>query len=143
MKIALKTQAASSATAIERMATRVIKQRLVSQYCHGGIVIGGDLYHATSTHGLCKVQSSDWSPEKWQLIDIGTDRDLSALMLFEKIEGMPYDWFGLLAFAGLNAADSNKLYCFEWCWWAATGTPPTERITPEMLLRLAIKDGAS
>jgi hypothetical protein len=134
MKLALRRDAASDATALQAFACKVIKARLVSQFCHGAIVVGDNLYHATGTHGLHMLTKDQWNPEKWFLIDLGEKQDARVINLFEQIKGMPYDWFSLLAFAGLNAKDGNKLYCFEWCWWCIHGAPPDTRVTPEMLI---------
>ena len=56
--------------------------------------------------------------------------------LFEQYKGTKYDWFSLIAFVGLSASDSDKLYCFEWMWLAVTQQNPNFRVTPEILLAL-------
>jgi hypothetical protein len=139
MKIALRRDAASDATTMQRFACAVIKARLVSQYCHGGIIIKGDLYHATATHGLHKIEAGQWTPDRWDVFDLGIERDAEALALFEKHAGMNYDWFSLLAFVGPRVSDETRVYCFEWAWWSSTGEVPTVRITPEMLILLSAK----
>lgn len=138
MKIALRRTSATDATPFQAFACKVIKARLVSQFCHGAIVINGDLYQATGTRNLHKVPDGQWNPDNWLLVDIGTQRDAAALQLFADNEGMLYDLFSLLAFIGLHAQDANRVYCFEWCYWAVTGQRPTERITPEVMLNIAL-----
>ena len=140
MKLALRRDAASNATWMQALACKIIKARLVSQFCHGGIVVGDNLYHATGTHGLHMVPAGQWTPDNWLLIDIGTNQDLRVLNLFEQVNGMPYDWFSLLAFAGFRYEDITKVYCFEWCYWCIHGAPPTGRVTPEMLILEAVHD---
>ena len=137
MQLALRMDAPTNATLPQLISCFAIKARLVSHYCHGGIVIDGRLYHATSARGLHVLDANKWSPTKWVLVDIGTERDTQALELFQRFEGADYDWFSLLAFVGLPIRDQNRFYCFEWCWLAMTGEHPTARVTPEQLLLLS------
>ena len=139
MLLALRKDAPAGASLLQRFFCWVIKARLVSQYCHGGIVIDGVLYHSTSTLGLHKLDAVAWTPKSWDLIDIGGD-DAVALSIFTRHEGAAYDWFSLLAFVGLRARDRDRMYCFEWCWLAQTGELPTFRVTPEMLTTFALGD---
>jgi len=133
VKLALRRGPAEHATFWQKLASWTIKARLVSQYSHAGIVIDGRLFHATSSRGLHVLEAGEWSPEKWDLVTVKRNNE-EALSLFSKYEGAAYDWFSLLAFVGLGVRDSRRMYCFEWCWLAMTGTVPTKRITPEMLL---------
>ena len=140
MKLALRRDAPSNATPLQTLACKVIKARLVSQFSHGGIVVGDNLYHSTGSRGLHMLEAHEWNPSNWLLIELGTTQDLRVLNLFERVKGMKYDWFSLLAFAGLSARDGNRVYCFEWCWWCITGAPPSTRVTPEMLILEAAHD---
>lgn len=133
MLLALRTQPATDATLLDKLAHWLIKARLVTRYPHAGIVIGDRLFHATARRGL---HESDYTPERWTLIDVGGDDD-AALALFREREGSGYDWFSLLAFVGLKARDSRRYYCYEWAYHAITGQHPTGRVTPETLLVLA------
>ena len=135
MKLALRTQPASDAKWLDKAAHEVIKARLVTRYPHAGIVIGDTLYHATAKRGL---HASEYTPERWTLIDIPGD-DMDALRLFAEWDGAQYDWFSLLAFVGLRARDSSRMYCYEWCYLALTGEHPKGRVTPETLLAVALK----
>jgi len=147
MKLALRRDAPSSATVIQEFICWVIQARLVSQYSHGGIVIDGDLYQITAAKGWQKVNSGEWSPEKWDLTDFKGDearvRELFAQkaqppagrfkrFIWKLLKG--YDWFGLLAFTGPRVRVSWMDYCFEWCFLAITGQAPNGRVTPETLL---------
>lgn len=137
MKLALRKTAPTNATWLQRLACWAIKARLVSQYCHGGIVINGELFHATAAHGLHSLPAGQWSPDNWDLIELGDAHwHHSALKLFAHYQGARYDWVSLLAFVGLRVRDHDRMYCFEWCWLAMTGQVATERVTPEMLLTL-------
>jgi hypothetical protein len=119
-----------------RLAVWLIRNRLVSRYSHGGIVIHGYLYHANASHGVSSELFVD-GPE-WELLDIDGD-DVEALCRFAENEGSGYDWFSLLAFALIPARDSRRWYCFELCYLLMTGKNPTERVTPEDLLLLALR----
>ncbi len=133
MKLALRKGPPANATIWQSIACWVIKARLASRYCHGGIVIDGNLYHSTSALGLHKLRAGDWTPKNWDLIDIDADAD-AAKHLFTMHIGAKYDWLSLLAFVGISARDRERMYCFEWCWMAITGEAPTFRVTPEILL---------
>jgi hypothetical protein len=139
MLLALRKTAPRGATLWQRFACWVIKVRLVSQYCHGGIVIDGALYHSTSSKGLHRIAPGDWDVERWDLIDVEADEG-AALAAFQKHQHAAYDWFSLLAFAGLPARDSERFYCFEWCWLAMTGEAARKRVTPEMLITTSLDD---
>lgn len=133
MKLALRTGAAPDASWLGRLSAEAIKIRLVTDYPHAGIVIGETLYHATSKHGLT---SQPFQGEGWRVVEVGGD-DAQALRLFEQHKGAGYDWISLLAFVLVSASDSQRWYCYEWCWYAMTGRRPKGRVTPEMLLDLA------
>jgi len=134
MKLALRTKPASDAWN-HRLANWIIKSRLVTRYSHSGIVIGNTLYHSTATDGV--IKTDDWTPENWVLIDVGGN-DQKALDVFDSLEGGRYDWFSLLAFVGIKARDSKAAYCYELSAHMMTGKHPTDRVTPEDLLMLAI-----
>ena len=138
MILALRKTAPTNATIWQRIACWIIKARLVSAYCHGGIVIDGVLMHSTSDDGLHAVGPGYWTPEHWDLFDVGGD-DKRAVQIFRAMQGTPYDWVSLLAFVGLRVSDARRMYCFEWCWLAMTGSSPGIRVTPEMLLLLPRK----
>ena len=140
MKLALRTTAATDATKLAKFTAWAIRARLVSQYCHGGVVIGNVLYHATAQHG---VVCSDFTVEHWDLIDLGNGLDADALARVLPLLGAGYDWFSLLAFViPADATDSQRWYCFELCWYLMTGENPTFRVTPEMLLKKSIEINA-
>ena len=136
MQLALRKDPPAKARWWQRFSCWVIKARLVSDYCHAGVVIDGHLYHATSGRGLHCLAPSQWSPERWDLINIAAD-EAAALYEFRRLSGAKYDWVSLLSFVGLRVRDSSRMYCFEWCWIAITGEVPRRRITPEAILRKA------
>lgn len=133
MILALRKTSPTNATLWQRIACWIIKARLVSAYCHGGIVINGYLIHSTSDLGLHAVRPDQWTPAHWDLFEVDCD-DNRAMRNYEALAGAPYDWFSLLAFVGLKARDAKRFYCFEWCYLAMTGESPTVRVTPEMML---------
>jgi hypothetical protein len=137
MLLALKKTNPSNATRIQRLSAWVIKARLVSQYSHGGIVINGDLYHATAANGLHKLKAEKWTPEAWEIYDVGGD-DTRALELFELYKGAAYAWLRILTFVGVpQLSDATKMYCFEVCYLLRWQKMSTERMTPEILLALS------
>lgn len=151
MLLALRKDPPVGATLWQRFSCWVIRARLVSQYSHGGIVIDGALYHITSFGGAHVLQPGQWSPARWDLVDVGGD-DTQAVELFRRVQAPPkapmrrliwrmvngYDWFSLLAFAGPPVRVSWLRYCFELCWLMRTGEEPSRRVTPEALLFLAV-----
>lgn len=135
MYYAFRKTAADGASALQRAAAALTRERLVSDYCHGGIVIGDRLYHVNTKDGL---HSTSFDPEKWDLFYIGDSFDKFALILFSQLKGTKYDWFSLLAFAiPYTFTDSKRLYCFEWM-ALASGLKFEGRVTPEMLLKHAL-----
>lgn len=150
MKLALRKDAPAGATLWQRFTCWVIKARLASQYCHGGIVIDGTLYHITSADGPHTLGPGQWSPERWVLIDFGGDDALAKVRFYDAtnhpqgpvkrwvwhaVKG--YDWVSLLAFAGITARVRWLHYCFELVWFMRTGQAPKFRVTPEMLILLS------
>jgi hypothetical protein len=130
MKLALRKGPAPDANALGKLSATAIKLRIVTNYPHSGIVIDGDLYHATAQHG---VIAEPFDPEGWEVFDIGGD-DARALSLFKEQEHKGYDWVSLFAFVMVNASDSQRWYCFELSFYLMTGKRPGDRVTPETLL---------
>lgn len=132
MMLALRATASDSGTWWDRVIASVVRWRLASAWCHGGIVIGDVLYQCNPEHGL--HATTDWTPSKWDLIYLGDSRDAAALALFAQRAGAPYDWPGILGFAlPWVRGDLLALYCFEWC-GLAMGAPAERWMTPERLL---------
>lgn len=151
MLLALRRNPSEHATRWQRFACWVIKARLVSQFSHGGIVINGTLYHSTAAHGPHSLSPGEWTPERWDLFDIGGD-DQRAIAEFQAACTPPqgwwqrvwwritkgYDTFSLLAFVGLAVRVSWLHYCFELADRMRTGKKPRGRVTPETLLVYAL-----
>jgi hypothetical protein len=131
VKLALKHAPPSGL--FKRLFHWITAARLVTRYPHAGIVIDDMLYHSNLSNGL---HSERFLPAGWDLFEVA-DADGLALPRFVDLESTPYDIFGLLAFIlPWNVSDSSRLYCYEWCWLAITGTQPRRRVTPEDLLAL-------
>lgn len=148
MKLALRSTAATRGTTIHKLSTAVIRAVLCTDYPHAGIVIGGTLYHSNAEHGLHAV--SEFSPEKWVLIDLGDEADEKVVQTFEQLKGTPYDWLELFDFTvlrngmkivrkipGVGDKLGEWMYCYQWCYLAMTGQRPVKRVTAETLLLLA------
>lgn len=136
MKLALRYDLPDDAPINAKMGATAIEVRIVTQYAHGGIVIGNDLYHANVAHGSHVEKDADLSG--YVLIDLGTDLDERALQIFKKVEGTGYDWFSLFAFVLVPSRDSKRHYCYELCYLLITGRIPCERVTPETLTMLTL-----
>jgi hypothetical protein len=139
MHLALRSDPPVNATHWQGFVCGVIKARLVSQWSHGGVVIRGDLYHATAHDGLNVVKAGNWTPERWDLFNLPDFLDPQAYRLFIQYQGAKYDWKSLLAFVGVKEEDNARFYCFEWCYLAITGQLPQGRVTPEVLLSLTMR----
>lgn len=138
MQLALKKTASSNATLLQRLCAAAIRWRLVSQYCHGGIVINGEMYHATALAGLHK---SAFEPSKWQLYELGNTYDAYVLRQFSRFKDAPYDKWGILGFElPFNFGKKDSFYCFEWCNFAMLGDRRTVRVTAELLLTRLLND---
>jgi hypothetical protein len=115
---------------------QLTKTRLVTQYPHSGIVIDGILYEATFKHG---VRSIKFDPSGWDLFKIHKVGKTDMLARFAQVKGRPYDWFSLLAFVvPFRASVAKWLYCYEFCSFMLNGNNPSQRITPEILLKEVI-----
>lgn len=147
MLLALRSDAPVGANWLQRLFCWLIRNRLVSMWCHGGIVIDGVLYHSTILRGPHTLQPGEWAPTHWDLFDMGGDDDKArelfaiacqppenkfARIIWKFTKG--YDIFSLIAFVGPNIRVSWLHYCFELCHLMYTGTFPVKRITPEILL---------
>lgn len=134
MMLALRRTAAENATWWQRLFAWATRVRLVSDYCHGGIVINGMMYQVNAARGL---HVSTYDPAKWDVYDVlGSDE--TALLLFDLWQHARYDYIGLLAFVTpWRFGRADRLYCFEWC-ALCLGIPITDRITPERLLAAAL-----
>ncbi len=117
---------------LHKLSAWLISFRLVSEYHHGGIVCDGVLYDVTAKHNM---SASKFDNEGWDLIRVYTTKE-KVLSLYKKHKDVKYDYFSLLAFLGLKASDSKRLYCFEWCYLVITGDKPKGRVTVETLLRI-------
>lgn len=135
--LALRQTAASSATRLQRTVCAGVRWRLVSDYCHGGIISDGVLYHSTIQRGL--HSTTDFEPEKWDLILLPAHLKPRFMAVYERFEGAKYDWFSQFAFViPARFSDSTRLYCFEFC-AEVLGLDTRYRITPEDCLRAALK----
>ena len=137
--LALRRDAASNATWWQRALCALVRWRLVSQWCHGGVVCDGVLHHVTTQDGL--TQTEDWTPNRWDLIELpGSARDVLQTAL-QAHAGAKYDWFSLLAFILPGRwSDSKRLYCFELP-ALVLGISTRQRVTPERLLLASICKG--
>lgn len=150
--VAFRRAAPTGATRVQRLACWVIKARLVSRFCHGGIVVDGTLLHITAHGGYQKDLPGQWTPSKWDLVPAhGADAD-AVLARFEQARApvlrgwrarvfkllRGYDWVGLVVFAGITARCSWLRYCFELQLNLLRGDRSVDRVTPELVMLAAI-----
>lgn len=133
MKLALRKNSPVGAPWYSRLFNRLVKIRLVSQYCHGAIIHEGRIYQITGKNNFT-IDDFSHHDGDWDFYEIApaVSIDDAAGQCLK----VAYDWFSLLAFVGLNVRDSSRMYCFEFCYYVMTGEQATKRITPEALLAL-------
>ena len=136
--IALRRTAAVGAPWWQRVLCALVRWRLVSQWCHAGIVCDGVLHHVTATDGL--TSTDDWTPARWELFALpDSARDVLQFAL-QAHAGARYDWFSLIAFLLPGRwSDSKRLYCFELP-ALVLGISTRQRVTPEKILTAITKD---
>ena len=130
--VAFRRTAPVGASWWQRALCALVRWRLVSQWCHAGIVCDGVLHHVTAKDGL--TSTDDWTPNRWDLIELpGSARDVLQTAL-QAHAGAKYDWFSLLAFLLPGRwSDSKRLYCFELP-ALVLGISTRQRVTPERIL---------
>jgi hypothetical protein len=137
MKLLLRSTPSASATWAQRQFAALTRWRLASDFCHGGIDVGGRLYHTNLAHGL---STDSYDPAKWLRIDLGPAADDRVLRLYAAMQGAPYDVLGVLGFGLPVRGSASKLYCFEWC-AACLLMVPERWMTPEKLIAQALRLG--
>lgn len=121
---------------------KLIRWRLVTDYPHAGIVVGGTLYHATLADGV-HAQPAPTAADGWLLLPTTVPADL-ALQRIGRRMGLPYDWPSLLAFVlPVSVRWSRADYCFEFGKYVCTGEQPTNRVTAEQLAVLVAQQLAA
>ena len=116
----------------QRALCALVRWRLVSQWCHAGVVCDGVMHHVTATDGL--TSTDDWTPHRWDLFDLpDSSRDVLQSAL-QAHAGAKYDWFSLIAFLLPGRwSDRSRLYCFELP-ALVLGISTRQRVTPERIL---------
>ena len=136
--VAFRRTAPAGAAWWQRALCALVRWRLVSQWCHAGVVCDGVLHHVTVTDGL--TSTDDWTPARWELFALpDSSRDVLQSAL-QAHAGAKYDWFSLLAFILPGRwSDSKRLYCFELP-ALVLGISTRQRVTPEKILTAITKD---
>ena len=137
--VAFRRTAAVGAPWWQRALCALVRWRLVSQWCHAGVICDGVLHHVTATDGL--TSTDDWTPARWELFALpDSARDVLQTAL-QAHAGAEYDWFSLLAFLLPGRwSDRRRLYCFELP-AIVLGMDTRQRVTPERLLLASICKG--
>lgn len=122
----------------QRALCALVRWRLVSQWCHAGIVCDGVLHHVTVTDGL--TSTDDWTPHRWELFALPDSARAVLQTALQAHAGAKYDWFSLLAFLLPGRwSDHRRLYCFELP-ALVLGISTRQRVTPERILIAITKD---
>ena len=122
----------------QRALCALVRWRLVSQWCHAGIVCDGVLHHVTVTDGL--TSTDDWTQNRWDLIPMPESCRPALQAALRQHAGAKYDWFSLLAFLLPGRwSDRRRLYCFELP-ALVLGISTRQRVTPEKILTAITKD---
>ena len=139
--LALRRSAASNATWWQRALCALVRWRLVSDYCHAGVVCDGKLHHVTLQDGL--TSTDDWTPHRWDLVPLPGHLWPVLQRVLMQHAGARYDWFSLLAFVLPGRySDHKRLYCMELP-ALVLDVSVTERVTPERLLLASIRQGGA
>lgn len=116
----------------------LVRWRLVSQWCHAGVVCDGVLHHVTVTDGL--TSTDDWTPARWELFALPDSYRAVLQTALHAHAGAKYDWFSMLAFLLPGRwSDGKRLYCFELP-AIVLGISTRQRVTPERILTAITKD---
>ena len=122
----------------QRALCALVRWRLVSQWCHAGVVCDGVMHHVTVTDGL--TSTDDWTPHRWELFALPDSFRYVLRTALQAHKGAKYDWFSLLAFLLPGRwSDSKRLYCFELP-ALVLGISTRQRVTPEKILTAITKD---
>ena len=136
--VAFRRTAPAGASWWQRALCALVRWRLVSQWCHAGIVCDGVLHHVTVTDGL--TSTDDWTPHRWELFALPDSCRYVLQSALQVHAGAKYDWFSLLAFLLPGRwSDSKRLYCFELP-ALVLGISTRQRVTPERILTAITKD---
>ena len=130
--VAFRRTAAVGAPWWQRALCALVRWRLVSQWCHAGIVCDGVLHNVTATDGL--TSTDDWTPSRWDLFALPETVRPRLQAVLTEYAGARYDWFSLLAFLLPGRwSNSKRLYCFELP-AVVLGMSTRKRVTTERLL---------
>lgn len=121
-----------------RLFALATRARLLTQWPHAGIVVGNELMHTTLADGLHAIPFDN--PMDWDTLPLPESLGGLVRERFMERRGAQYDALSLLVFLlPWRVSDARRMYCYEWCWYALTGTNPNWRVTPEQLLWLGAK----
>lgn len=138
--LALRREAATGAAWWQRALCAITHARLVSDYCHAGIVCDGTLHHVTVQDGLHATR--EWTPSRWDLVRLPDGLRAALHRALDAHAGARYDWFSLLAFVLPGRySDNTRLYCMELP-ALVLDISTARRVTPERLLLATIREMA-
>ena len=136
--VAFRRSAPVGAAWWQRALCALVRWRLVSQWCHAGVVCDGVLHHVTVTDGL--TSTDDWTPARWELFALPDSSRDALQAALQAHAGARYDWVSLLAFLLPGRwSDGQRLYCFELP-ALVLGISTRQRVTPEKILTAITKE---
>ena len=134
--LALRKTPATNANWWQRALCHLTRWRLVSAWCHAGIVCDGVLHHMT-LNGM--ASTDDWTPARWDLIPLHASCRVALTDALRRYANAKYDWFSMLGFVlPWRVTDRNRLYCFELP-AEVLGVSHSQLVTPERLLHACLK----
>jgi hypothetical protein len=129
-------------TGLRGLFAKLIRWRLVTDYPHAGVVVGGTLYHATLADGV-HAQPAPTAADGWLLLPTTLDEQTARQRIAQRM-GLPYDWPSLLAFVlPVSVRWSRADYCFEFGRYVLSGDKATDRVTAEQLAVLVAQQLAA
>lgn len=111
--------------------SRYTKWIMHSDYPHGGVIIGGNIWD-TTIRGMVITELTN--PQDWDVFETPVS-DKIATSRLEEVSSLEYDFltmFGLKL--PIQISDRKRLNCFERMWVALTGENPASQITPDALM---------
>jgi hypothetical protein len=110
---------------------RYTRWSLKTDYAHGGVLIGDQLWHTTKD-GF--IHEDFTNPQDWDLFETPIS-DKIATERLTKVLGMRYDAVSLIGFKlPIQISDSKGLNCFEIPWLGLTGDHPRKPISPDTIM---------
>jgi len=99
-----------------RFFDKLIKWWTKSDYSHVELLLGSEMFSASSYSNLVRWTFHNRDESKWDYYDVPTERPLTK-ELVKSLVGHKYDWLGIMfsIVVPLGLHSSNKYFCSEIC----------------------------